>query len=210
MFFRKKTPKKKPILPWEKKESYSEGELLHFLKKNSFPGYEKKDRRYRFYCAQCRSERHLDFSPHPHTLKRYFQVGLTAGVFAWATSPFFGWKGIVSFLPFWVIFEIYFRIRVRAVMACPNCGFDPYLYMTDLEQTRAAMERHWRAKYEAAGVPFPWDEDEYEDQDGEEEDSSEANDDQEGSDEELGDAELGDVELGRAALSGAASRDARR
>jgi hypothetical protein len=40
-------------------------------------------------------------------------------------------------------------------MACPQCGFDAFLYMVDVKRARAEVEAHWRKKFAEKGVPYP-------------------------------------------------------
>lgn len=72
-----------------------------------------------------------------------------------ATWNWFEWKGVVSFLPFWTFFEMVYRSRVRAALACTQCGFDPYLYLIDVPRAREVVENHWRKKFAEKGIPYP-------------------------------------------------------
>jgi hypothetical protein len=71
------------------------------------------------------------------------------------TWPWFGWKGIVSILPFWSVFEFIYRWRMRAALGCPYCGFDPYLFLIDEDWAKREVETHWRKKYSDRGIPYP-------------------------------------------------------
>jgi hypothetical protein len=108
-----------------------------------------------FYCPYCKAERKLPYSPRPGLVRHYVQVGLTAVFFTLVAWPLFGWKGIVSALPFWAVFEVIYRGRVRAAISCQNCGFDPYLYLTDVKRARDEIEKRWRVRFEEKGIPFP-------------------------------------------------------
>ncbi|MBY0471416.1 hypothetical protein K2X30_09635 [bacterium] len=109
-----------------------------------------------FFCPLCKAQRRLPFRPTPGSLRHYLQVGLTSLVFTLATWDFFSWKGILSFLPFWTLFEIAYRVRSRAMLSCSQCGFDPYLYMTDLDRAKSEVRAHWRKKFEEKGLPNPY------------------------------------------------------
>jgi hypothetical protein len=63
--------------------------------------------------------------------------------------PVFGIKGIVLFVPLWIGFEVLYRMRVRAEMSCLECGFDPYLYLSDIPRARLQMEEFWKNKIPA-------------------------------------------------------------
>ncbi|MEK7690943.1 MAG: hypothetical protein AAB425_07970, partial [Bdellovibrionota bacterium] len=109
---------------------------------------------WKYYCPLCRNERRARSKPTPSP-RQIFQVFLTAVFFMICTWPWFGWRGIISFVPFFAAFEIYHRTRVRMQMTCPDCGFDPYLYLTDVPRARKEVESHWRKKFVEKGIPYP-------------------------------------------------------
>lgn len=113
---------------------------------------------YHFFCPQCRKERQIGLKPSPWQGKYLFRVALTSAVIAMATSPVWGIKGAIIFVPLWAAFEIYYRLKVRSLLSCPYCGFDPYLYITDVKRARKEMERFWREKFSQRGIPYPGDE----------------------------------------------------
>lgn len=110
-----------------------------------------------FYCPCCRSPRRVPFRPKPGGFRHYSQVAITAAFFTAVCWPTFGIKGVISFVPFWIIFEAVYRGRVRALLACSQCGFDPFLYMTDVGRARDEIRTFWRGKFAEKGVPFPGD-----------------------------------------------------
>jgi hypothetical protein len=116
---------------------------------------ERHTRPWSFYCPQCRAPRKLAHHPDPGRLANYVRVALCAAVFTIAAWRWFEWKGIVSFVPFWAIYELYYRTRIRGVLACPHCGFDPYLYLVDSQLARQEIEKHWKKKFAEHGIPFP-------------------------------------------------------
>ncbi|OFZ80708.1 MAG: hypothetical protein A2583_06840 [Bdellovibrionales bacterium RIFOXYD1_FULL_53_11] len=116
---------------------------------------ERRSDTFAYYCPNCRSERKLPYCPEPWRAKNIFRVGLTSVFFMLVTWPWFGFKGIVSFLPIWMAFEVYFRTRVRAELSCKSCGFDPYLYLTDVKRARDEIETYWRKKFAEKGIPYP-------------------------------------------------------
>lgn len=83
------------------------------------------------------------------------QIGLTSVVFMLATWNWFEWKGIVSFVPFWAIFEVIYRAKVRAAIVCQECGFDPVAYHVDMPRARSLVDAHWRKKFADKGIPYP-------------------------------------------------------
>jgi hypothetical protein len=115
---------------------------------------ERNSRLWTFLCAHCKTQRRLPYRPQPGGIRHFFQVGLTAAVFTCITWKWFHWKGIVSFVPFWMIFEFFYRSRTRAALSCPHCGFDPVLFMVDAQRARHEIEAHWQRKLgETQGPP---------------------------------------------------------
>jgi hypothetical protein len=112
------------------------------------------DQVWSFYCPQCKIPRKIPYKARP-TLKHYAQVGLTALVFVLMTWNWFTWKGIVAFVPMWVVFEALYRTKVRAALSCENCGFDPILYLVDVKRARRDIEDHWKKRFEEKGIPYP-------------------------------------------------------
>lgn len=94
-------------------------------------------------------------SPRPGQAKHFLQVGITAAFFTLLTWNWLEWKGFVSFVPFWIVFEVMYRAKVRVSLACLRCGFDPTLYLIDVDRARSAVEVHWRAKFKEKGIPYP-------------------------------------------------------
>ncbi len=106
----------------------------------------------------CTSPRRIGMHPRPGQPIHFVQIGLTAVVFAFALQALFPWvglRGLVSFVPFWIAFETIYRAKVRGSVVCSKCGFDPFLYLVDVDQARAAIRDHWRIRFEEKGIPFP-------------------------------------------------------
>lgn len=108
-----------------------------------------------YFCPLCKSERALPHGPNPSTPRAFAQVGITTAFFILVTFHWFGWKGAVAFVPFWLIYETLFRTRVRAKLHCDQCGFDPFLAIQDVKRAKAEVETHWRKKFEEKGLPWP-------------------------------------------------------
>jgi hypothetical protein len=125
-----------------------------FKKKPKLYWRDHASKAWAFICPHCTSPRKIPYQPRP-TLRHYAQIGVTAAFFTLLTWQWFGLKGMVSFLPFWITFETLYRSKVRGAMLCPHCGFDPYLYLVDVKRARAEIETHWRRKFAEKGVPFP-------------------------------------------------------
>ena len=116
---------------------------------------QRHSRIWSFYCPQCRAPRRAPRHPNPASAGNIARIALCSAVFSLALWNQFGWKGLVSFVPFWAVFEIFYRSRMRGMLACPHCGFDPYLYLVDAKLARKEIEDHWKRKFAEHGIPFP-------------------------------------------------------
>lgn len=119
---------------------------------------ERFTRNFEFYCPMCTTPRRIGMNPKPGQPIHFAQVGITAILVAITAQhflPWIGWKGLVSFLPLWIGFETIYRGRVRARVTCSKCGFDPVLYLVDVEKARAAIQDHWRKRFAEKGIPYP-------------------------------------------------------
>lgn len=105
-----------------------------------------------FYCPLCRKPRASQIRPEVGTLKHFLQVGILTAVVTLALYPWFDWKGVVSFLPLWVIFEVSYRSKVRQSLKCLNCGFDPVLYLKDVGLARKEVESFWQEKLKTQDI----------------------------------------------------------
>lgn len=116
---------------------------------------ERYNRGFSFLCPLCAIPRRIGLHPRPGHPVHFFQVFIAALFFTVVTWSWFEWKGIVSFVPFWITFEVFYRAKVRASLVCQKCGFDPVLYLVDVTRARAAVESHWKRKFEEKGIPYP-------------------------------------------------------
>lgn len=115
---------------------------------------QKHKRVWSFFCPLCRTTRKIAHQPRP-TPMHYGQLVITTLVFTVLTSHWFSWKGCVVFIPLSIVFEVIYRSRSRVALNCPHCGFDPYLYLTDIQRAREEIEGHWRRKFAEKGIPYP-------------------------------------------------------
>lgn len=113
---------------------------------------------WQFFCPQCRTPRRLPYAPRPDHLIRVFQVSLSAALFTLFTWQWFKWRGVVSFVPIWTAYELFYRLYIRSKVACDQCGFDPYLYLTDVPKAKREIQKFWRNKFKEKGIPYPGDE----------------------------------------------------
>lgn len=79
-------------------------------------------------------------------LKHFGQILLTTLAFTAALWPFLGGSGLFLLLPFWILFEVLYRIRVRAELRCEHCGFDPTLFLADAQKAKSEMREFWEKK----------------------------------------------------------------
>lgn len=107
-----------------------------------------------FICPLCKEARKVPFRPNLGILQ-IFQIFLTSVVFSLLFWPWFHWKGIVFFIPCWMIYEGIYRWRMRGALYCSKCGFDPYLFMIDHEWAREEVDSYWRKKLSDKGIPYP-------------------------------------------------------
>ena len=124
---------------------------------------ERYTKDFSFYCPMCTSPRRIGMHPRPGRPIHFAQVGITAIFLTLITAhflPWIGWKAIVCFVPLWIGFETIYRAKVRAAVACGQCGFDPALYLVEPGKARHAIREHWRKRFEEKGIPFPEDDSE--------------------------------------------------
>jgi hypothetical protein len=99
----------------------------------------------RAYCPLCSKGFHFKL-PKRLTSKHMLQVGLTSFIAMWLLWPFLGIKGLVIFIPFWIVFEVAFRLQKRQQVVCPHCAFDPVLYKRSPVLARQKVELFWAQK----------------------------------------------------------------
>ncbi len=107
-----------------------------------------------FLCPLCKAQRKVLMRPRPGGV-HFIQIGLTSVMFTLLFWSVLGWRGVVSFVPFWTLFEIVYRWRLRAVLPCRQCGFDPYLFLADVDSAKVEIETHWKKKFAEKGIPYP-------------------------------------------------------
>ena len=110
---------------------------------------------FKFYCVSCHKERHIEVPARAGSFQFYFHAGVTTAFMMLITWPIFHWKGVVLLVPVLGIFEGLYRMKMRSVLVCPDCDFDPILYMVDPDKAAQQVENVWRKKFEEKGYPFP-------------------------------------------------------
>jgi hypothetical protein len=111
---------------------------------------------FRFYCVSCKRERRLAPPARVGSLKFFGQVLLSTLALSAITYPWLHFKGIFAWLvPVGLTLEVVYRLRMRKALICPDCEFDPILYMSDRKAAAQQVEEAWKRKFEKAGIPFP-------------------------------------------------------
>lgn len=83
------------------------------------------------------------------------QIALTAAFMTLLAWHWLNWKGIFFFFPLWAGYEWIYRWRMRGMLACSVCGFDPYLFLIDEKWARREIEAHWKKKFAERGIAYP-------------------------------------------------------
>ncbi len=111
---------------------------------------------FRFYCVGCKRERWQSPPAKAGSLKFFSQIAITTAFFSAMFWPWMGFKGVLAFLvPVGLVMEVAYRLKMRGSVACPDCGFDPILYLSDRKKAVRQVEEAWRKKFEEKGIPFP-------------------------------------------------------
>jgi hypothetical protein len=114
-----------------------------------------KPRRYDYFCLLCRVRSVAPVHPQLNQPLNFFRVLLTSVVFTMLSWNWLGFVGLFSIVPFWIVFELVYRIRLRTGFECKVCGFDPYLYLHDIQKAKAQVDARLRQTYALKGVPYP-------------------------------------------------------
>ena len=111
---------------------------------------------FQFYCVCCHKERRIVSPAKIGTARFWFHILLTSVFFSLFTWPWMGWKGIVAlFVPIGLVFEGFYRLKMRTALVCPECKFDPILYLVDRKKAAHQVELRWREKFQEKGWTYP-------------------------------------------------------
>lgn len=110
---------------------------------------------FHYYCPLCQVKRTAPLHPNVNQPIHFIRMSLTSLMFTLLAWPWFGWKGIVSFVPIWIIFEFYFRSKVKSSLECDVCGFDPFLYSQDLAKAKSNVQAKLKESYAKKGFEYP-------------------------------------------------------
>lgn len=111
---------------------------------------------FKFYCVGCNRERRIRPPAKIGSAAFYLQILITTASLTLVGYPWFGLKGFAfMIIPVGIAFEAFYRMKMRAAMVCPDCEFDPILYLVDRKKAAHQVERVWRKKFEQKGIPYP-------------------------------------------------------
>ncbi len=111
---------------------------------------------FKFFCVSCRRERRQTPPPKAGSPAFFLQVVLATLFFTLLFWPLMGAKGFLAFLiPMGAVLEAVYRLKMRSAMVCPDCKFDPILYLVDRPKALLQVEDAWRKKFTQKGIPFP-------------------------------------------------------
>lgn len=111
---------------------------------------------FKFYCVGCNRERRIRPPARIGSAMFYLQILITSACLTLAAYPWLGLKGFAFLvIPVGIAFEAFYRMKMRAAMVCPDCEFDPILYLVDRKKAAHQVERVWRKKFEQKGYPYP-------------------------------------------------------
>jgi hypothetical protein len=111
---------------------------------------------FNFYCVGCNRQRRLSAPAKIGSAQFYLHIAIATSFVSLLTWKWMEWKGLVAwFIPVAIAFEVFYRVRMRAALVCPDCQFDPILYLVDRKRAVNQVEVAWRQKFEKNGFPYP-------------------------------------------------------
>jgi hypothetical protein len=111
---------------------------------------------FRFFCAGCGRERKLAPPAKAGSLRFFAHVVIATGFFSLLSWPWMGFKGLLAWvIPVGFVMEALHRLKMRSALECPDCRFDPFLYLSDQKRAVSQVEDAWRKKFKEKGIPFP-------------------------------------------------------
>jgi hypothetical protein len=111
---------------------------------------------FKFYCVGCNRERLLSSPAKLGSARFWFHVSVATAFMTALSWKWLAWKGGVAwFIPMAILFEVLYRVRMRAALVCPDCQFDPILFLVDRKKAVRQVEAAWRQRFETKGLPFP-------------------------------------------------------
>lgn len=130
------------------------GQNLNVSAKSLWKKIEKQG--FKFYCVGCNRERRQTHPARIGSPKFFGQILITTAFFTTLAYPWLHWKGFFAFvIPVGLVMEGLFRMKMRAALVCPDCGFDPILYIVNRDQAVRQVEETWRKKFAETGNVYP-------------------------------------------------------
>lgn len=99
----------------------------------------RKKKRFEFFCPLCCSRQRTNTIDRM-SWRHHAALSIGTIAFTFLFWNVFGIKALATYLVYWTIFETVYRMRKRAEFICRNCGFDPFLYKSDVEKMRAEVK----------------------------------------------------------------------
>ena len=110
----------------------------------------------KFYCVGCNRERRQSPPALAGSRKFYSHILITTAFISLFFWPIMHWKGLFAFvIPVGLFFEALYRIRMRSALMCPDCGFDPILFLSDRPKALSQVEAAWRKKFLEKNLEYP-------------------------------------------------------
>ncbi len=111
---------------------------------------------FKFYCVGCNRERMQAVPAKVGSARFFVHILVTTCFLSVFTWPWLHFKGIFALvIPVGLAMEAFYRMKMRAALVCPDCHFDPILYMSDRETAVRHVEEAWRKKFAEKGLPYP-------------------------------------------------------
>lgn len=92
------------------------------------------------FCAFCKSPRRIYKQKRVGVLN-IFASALGATIFMYLIFREFDPRVLLMFVVFLAISEVFVQLRWRIAMTCKHCGFDPVLYLKDVDAAVAKVQK---------------------------------------------------------------------
>ena len=123
--------------------------IQQLYKKVESPGFN-------FYCVGCNRQRRHSTPTRVGSAAFFTQIAITTAFLSMLTWPWLHFKGLFAFvIPVGLVLEGLSRMKTRAALVCPDCCFDPILYLSNRDKAVRQVEASWRKKFEEKGLSYP-------------------------------------------------------
>jgi hypothetical protein len=93
------------------------------------------------YCAFCRTPRKI-YRKKTLSFVNFLQAALISSFLTWLFWQGLEPKGLLIFIACLSVIEMLILGRSRLAIDCPECGFDPYLYIKDQKRACDKVKEH--------------------------------------------------------------------